>query len=63
MTDQVLVAAIRAVVQHLREIGDSHALEDLRYDNPALNIEQAGRARELADLMARSIAAGIEATP
>ena len=56
-------AAVRAVVQHLSMFPDSMAAEDLWENNPDLTEGQATQAGWLADLIVRSMAAGIEAMP
>lgn len=56
-------AAIRAVCLHLSRFGDSSAAETLWEDNPQLTEAQGIEAAELADLIVRSIIAGIEAQP
>jgi hypothetical protein len=56
-------AAIRAVVQHLSAFADSMAAEDLWENNPELSEQDAIEAGQLADLIARSVSAGIEAMP
>jgi hypothetical protein len=58
---KIRIAATRAVAQHLSAYPDS--AEDLWESNPELSEAEAEAANELADLMVRSIVAGIEAMP
>jgi hypothetical protein len=60
---KIRIAATRAVAQHLSAYPDSSAAEDLWESNPELSEAEAEAANELADLMVRSIVAGIEAMP
>ena len=60
---KIRMAATNAVVQHLSAFPNSMAAEDLWENNPELTEVEAESAGELADLMTRSIAAGIGAMP
>jgi len=60
---KIRLAAFAAVAQHLSMFPDSSAAEDLWENNPELSEAEAEAAGELADLMVRSIAAGIGAMP
>lgn len=60
---KIRMAATNAVVHHLSMFPDSMAAEDLWENNPELTEIEAEAAGELADLMARSISAGIGAMP
>lgn len=60
---KIRMAATNAVAHHLSMFPYSSAAEDLWEENPELTEGQAEAAGELADLMIRSIAAGIGAMP
>lgn len=63
MSDEIARAAVQSVALHLSNYPDSTAAEGLWENNPELSEAEAIEAGQLADLIARSLTAGIEAMP